>query len=594
MEQTPAYRDIDLRFADFICSRGGGGRELKEAACRLSASVGQGHICLDLLEAFGEEAAPGLVAALRRSGVVGAPGQFRPLILDNLYRLYLYRYWKYESDLASALRAMAQNRPELDLMLLKDGLGRLFDREEGGTDWQLVAAAAALAGRFSVISGGPGTGKTATVVKIIALLLEQSLGRQQRIALAAPTGKAAARLKDSIRSARERLKERTDVAEALPGEVTTIHRLLGVIPGSSRFRHNRDNRLPCEVVIIDEASMVPLPLMARVMEALAPDCRLILLGDRDQLSSVEAGAVLGDICDTGRLHSFSERFSRFAAEVAGQTIERDQLSPALPLLADALVVLQKNYRFGCDSGIGAISRAINDGEGSAALEGLKSGSYPDVSLVAVPDRQDLEGRLKGAVLEGYREYLLEEEPARALRLFDRFRVLCAMRQGSYGVSGINQVIQACLAAEGLIAPGRKWYRGRPVMVMVNDYGLKLFNGDIGITLPDPDKRGQLAVFFPAADGGVRRVSPLRLPEHETVFAMTIHKSQGSEFERLLMIMPPFDSQLLTREILYTGLTRARTAVELWCPDQLFIAMVGRRIARRSGLRQALWGGADEG
>jgi len=513
------------------------------------------------------------------------------LILDNACRLYLYRYWKYEAGLAAALRAMADDRPQLDIAILKSGLERLFDREEGGgIDWQRVAAAAALAGRFCVISGGPGTGKTSTVVKIIALLLEQPGGEGVRIALAAPTGKAAARLKDSILSARERLGERTGVAGSLPGEVTTIHRLLGVIPGSGRFRHDKDNRLPCDVVIIDEASMVPLPLMARVVEALPSHGRLILLGDRDQLSSVEAGAVLGDICDSEMLPVFSEPFARFVSDVAGQPISGVRDSPPAPLLADSVVVLQRSYRFGADSGIAAVSGAINSGGGNDALERLKSGRYGDVSLTSVPDRHGLEDRLRGIVLEGYRDYLLSEDPAEALRLFDRFRVLCAMRQGVFGVDGINRVVERCLALEGLIAPRRKWYRGRPVMVTSNDYGLKLFNGDVGIALPDPENREQLAVFFPAADGGVRRVSPLRLPEHETVFAMTIHKSQGSEFDRLLMVMPPFDSQLLTREIFYTGLTRARSSAELWCADELVIAMAGRRIARRSGLRQALWGG----
>lgn len=593
MEPMLPLRDIDMQFADFLCRLAGGSDardvpELWNAAGRLSAAVGQGNICLDLEESFGAEAGA-LAATLRASHLVGAAGDYRPLILDLQGRLYLYRYWKYERDLAEAVRAMAADRPALDEAVLRDGLTRLFGvYDQSDLDWQRTAAAMAVRSRFSVISGGPGTGKTSTVVKIMALLLEQPGGAGQRIALAAPTGKAAARLKESIISARERLRGQTALAEGLPDDVSTIHRLLGVVPASSRFRHSGDNHLPFEVVIIDEASMVPLPLMAKLVEALAPQARLILLGDRDQLSSVEAGAVLGDLCNTGTVHTFSEEFSRFVVEVTGVAIAREQLSSRIPLLADAIVVLQRNYRFGQQSGIAALSRAINAGEGREALDRLKAGQYPDVTLAALPASHDLRKQLEGVVVAGYRDYLQQSDPAAALRDFDRFRVLCAMRQGSHGVTGINQVIEAGLAAKGLIAPHKRWYRGRPVMVTRNDYNLKLFNGDIGIALPDPDDREQLAVFFLSPEGGVRKFSPFRLPEHETVYAMTVHKSQGSEFERILMVLPPFDNQLLTREILYTGLTRARKSAQLWCPDEIFISTVNRRIVRRSGLRQALW------
>lgn len=589
MEQCLPLRDIDQQFAAFICRLAGSDSEtLGAVAAQLSAAVGQGDICLDLVELFAADAAA-CIELLRTFTVVGAPGEYRPLVLDEGGRLYLHRYWQYESSLVAAIRGMVAHRPAVDVSVLTAGLARLFPGREEETDWQQVAAATAVRSRFAVISGGPGTGKTSTVVKIIALLLEQPGSEKLRIALAAPTGKAAARLKESLHASRSSLQLDEGLAAAFPEEVATIHRILGVLPGSGRFRHDSGNLLPFEVVVIDEASMVPLPLLSKVVSALAPGARLILLGDRDQLSSVEAGAVLGDICATGEQHAFSPEFASFAAAVTGRALAPAEVAAAAPLLADGVVMLQKNYRFDSDSGIGALSRAINAGAGAAALAALRRGVYADVCLQPVAAPRELELRLIQPVVAGFRAYLAAADPDTALTLFDRFRVLCALRQGSYGAVGINRTIENCLAASGLIAPRKEWYPGRPVMITVNDYSRRLFNGDIGITLSDPDNGGQLAVWFRTADGGVRKMSPCRLPPHETVYAMTVHKSQGSEFERLLLIIPPFDSQLLTREILYTGLTRARKALEVWCNEEIFVAAVARQISRRSGLRQALWG-----
>lgn len=589
MEQPLPLREIDQYFADFLSRLAAdSSEELRRVAACLSAAVGRGDICLDLGDAFGAEA-PALTAALHSSPLVGLPGARRPLVLTVDGQLYLYRYWRYESELATALTALAAGRPPLDMPALQTALARLFTAPAGETDWQKLAAAAAVRSRFAVISGGPGTGKTSTVVKIIALLLAQPGGENCRIALAAPTGKAAARLKEALHAARLSLWADESLPGIFPEDVATIHRLLGVIPGSCRFRHDSGNPLPWDVVIIDEASMVPLPLLAKVVAALTPQTRLILLGDRDQLSSVEAGAVLGDICAAGEEHAFSAAFADFAVAATGAAVAPELVTVSAPRLADNIIVLRKNYRFGAGSGIGALSADINAGAGPAALDRLIAEGYPEVRLRGVPVPGGLEAQLADLVVAGYRDYLQAQEPATALELFDRFRVLCALRQGSYGVDGINPAIERCLSAAGLISPRREWYHGRPVMIVVNDYGRRLFNGDIGITLADPDNEGRLAVYFRATTGGIRKFSPYRLPPHETVYAMTVHKSQGSELERLLLIMPVFDSQLLTREILYTGITRAKKAVELWCTAEIFLATVARRISRRSGLRRALWG-----
>ena len=594
MREDLQIRAIDTVFADFLCSREGGNTDfLRKAATIASSSVGQGHICVDLADLYDSGEVAAVADRLRSSKMVGQPGEYRPLVLDDANRLYLHRYWKYESDLATALISMASDAPQVDTELLKDGLSRLFPKTAESLDWQRIATAAAIRSRFCVISGGPGTGKTTTVVKIIALLLEQAKGSRMRIGLAAPTGKAAARLKESIYKAGKELENSTTVAGSIPADVATIQRLLGVIPDSCRFRHNADNPLPFEAIVVDEASMVPLGLMAKLVAALAPGTRLILLGDRDQLASVEAGAVLGDICNTGHGFGFSVAFQTFIAEVTGCTIPGNFVGTDLPVLADSVVVLQKNYRFGEGSGIGLVSTAINNDNAASVLEGMKDGTtggtMGGVALIETPPRDSLQKKLAASVVAGFSDYLRHDSPDEVLRAFDRYRVLCALRQGLYGVEGINSLIETCLADEGIIKPDKQWYHGRPVMVMINDYSLKLFNGDVGIALNDPESEIGLSVYFPSINGVARKISPYRLPSHETVFAMTVHKCQGSEFERVLLILPPFSNQILTREIIYTGLTRARSAVELWCTDDIFTSSCEKRIQRRSGLRQALWG-----
>ncbi|GFO55652.1 RecBCD enzyme subunit RecD [Geomonas sp. Red276] len=590
----------DRHFADFLQRQGGISSPLFSLASSLvSNAVVGGNVCLDLADIAGTtievDAAPvslppleEIKAALLKNPCVTDAGDFRPLVLDD-DRLYLYRYWRYERDLVRVLLHRAAPTPgELDLPLLRAGVERLFGpAQTGETDWQKVAALAALWKPLTVVSGGPGTGKTSTVIKILALLLEQAKGGHLRIALTAPTGKAAARLKDSIRGMKERLDCSAEMRKLIPEDVTTIHRLLGVRGGSLRFRHDADNPLPHDVVIVDEASMVAMPLMARLAIALRPATRLILLGDRDQLASVEAGAVLGDICGGGRTEPFSEGFSSFVREVSGEELPVSPADGNIPL-ADSLVVLKRNYRFGADSGIGAAARAVNGGEGMRALEILTGGSSAQVGWQDMPAPERLKKALAAKVEEGYAPYLAATTPEEALRLFDRFRVLCTLRRGPVGVAGVNEIVEEILAERGLIDRSVRWYRGRPVMITVNDYNLKLFNGDIGIALPDPDSDGSPRVYFPAPDGGVRKVSPARLPEHETVFAMTVHKSQGSEFESVLMLLPGHESETLTRELIYTGITRARSEVAIWGEKEVFLEGVSRRVERMSGLRKALW------
>jgi exodeoxyribonuclease V alpha subunit len=593
----------DIHFAEFIQREAGETPAwFSTMAALASNAVANGNICLNLsdiaekvIQVDGRDRQFPALSEMRDllagMPVVGSPGDFRPLVVDDDGRLYLYRYWKYEQELVRVIQEKSSLPGcDIDETLLGSGIGRLFPPSSGeGVDWQKVAALGALWKRFFVISGGPGTGKTSTVVKILALLLEQAQGATVHIALAAPTGKSAARLKESIRLMKESLDCSPEVKSRIPEEVTTIHRLLGVRSGSVRFRYSAENQLPYDIVIVDEASMVALPLMAKLATALKPQARFILLGDKDQLSSVEAGAALGDICGGGRPELFSASFQSFVTRVAGERLPSTAVASCAGFPGDALAVLKRNYRFGTESGIGGGARAINSGDAESALRLLNDELHQDIRWQEAPSTEQLKKALTERIVSGYSSYLAAATAEEALLLFDGFRVLTALRQGPYGVAGVNGLIEEILAEKGLIERQTRWYPGQPVMITVNDYNLKLFNGDIGIVFPDPEANGSPKVFFPSLEGGVRKVSPLRLPEHETVYAMTIHKSQGSEFNRILLLLPEQESELLTRELIYTGLTRAKNAVEIWGDEGVFRAAVSRRVERTSGLRKALWG-----
>ena len=596
---------LDVHFGRFMTELDGGDDpDLSLAAALVSHFRGQGHICLDLATVEGKPLltiadagismrCPGLGAwrkKLEKSPVVGHPGDYKPLILDERSRLYLYRYWEYQEELASLLiKRIRDCKQDLDSRLLKEGLDRLFPPvDNNGIDWQRVAAFTALTRPFCVISGGPGTGKTTTVVKIIALILEQAGIERTRIALAAPTGKAASRLQDAINSGKSGLDCEDRIKDAVPQEASTLHRLLGSIPGSPYFRYNAENILPVDVVIVDEASMVDLALMSKLVQALPLRARLILLGDKDQLASVEAGAVLGDICGSGNPHGFSKGFCRVIREVAGceRVPESDEFGGNG--ICDSIIQLKKSYRFGSDSGIGEAGRAVNAGDINTSLKFMKDNTHHDMEWRVLPRPDNLPKAIRETIINGFKAYLKAGDPLSALRLFDRFRILCALREGPYGVTALNLLTERILKNAGFVGPDKTWYPGRPVLITRNDYNLKLFNGDVGIVLPDPEADHDLRAFFPGADGTLRRLHPLRLPEHETVYAMTVHKSQGSEFEHVLFLLPDRDCPILTRELIYTGITRAKKGIEIWGNEDVFRAAVSRRIARTSGLRDALW------
>ena len=557
--------------------------------CRMT---GAGHTCVNLaawagkpLPGSANENAPALAPwceALWQSGIVGRPGEVHPFILDETGRFYLYRYWAYEHALASDLLARIGDPPAVDLPTLRQELDRFFPAGPGSEpNRQRTAAAVAALQRFSLISGGPGTGKTSTIVRILGLLLRLDEARPGRIGLAAPTGKAAARMQDAIRASRATLPLDESLRDAIPVEAATLHRLLGFKPGSVQFRHDRDNPLPVDVMVVDEASMVDLALMAKLVRAVPRKARLILLGDKDQLASVEAGAVLGDVC--GGPSGFSPAFREILLQGAGDP----GLQPGAPNgrgIQNCIVELDHSYRFGEASGIGRLARLINRGAGRDARTFLEQGASADVIWRNVASPLDLARRL--AAETDFRPLLTAGTPEAALDALDRFRVLAAHRTGPFGVQFLNGRVEDALAARGLIRSAFPWYPGRPVLITANDYNLRLFNGDLGVGLSDPE--GNYRVFF-RGEQGVRCFPPARLPQHETAFVMTVHRSQGSEAEEVLLILPSEASQVLTRELLYTAITRARRRVQVWGTGPVVEAAVSRRLTRSSGLRDALWG-----
>jgi len=613
VKQEPLYRLydsgilslLDIHFASFMSRLTGGNiPELSLAAALVSSYTRQGHVCLDLSSVERKEllkgengidpvACPELnnwCKQLRETAVVGNPGEYKPLILDDHSRLYLFRYWEYQKKLANSIQRRVSNTiATSDIGHLKEELIRLFPFNEAEEiNWQRVAAFTALTKQFCVISGGPGTGKTSIVATILALLLKQTESKRPRIALIAPTGKAAAKLQEAIRSIKTKLSCPDNIKEEIPEEASTIHRLLGTIPDSPYFRHNAKNTLPVDIVVVDEASMVDLALMSKLIQALPLQARIILLGDKDQLASVEAGAVLGDICDTGTEHSFSQGFCKDYKEVTGYTIHTQQNRAPESDIRDCIIQLEKNYRFGSDSGIGAVSYAVNTGDGDRAIKLMKSGVYGDITWKNLPQLKDLTQVIKATIMQGYGDYLRASDPFKVFQVFERFRILCALRGGPFGVAALNILVEQILREERLINPDRRWYPGRPVLITKNDYNLRLFNGDMGIVLSDPSVNNELRVFFPATDGTFKKLHPFRLPEHETVYAMTVHKSQGSEFDKVLLLLPDRESPVLTRELIYTSITRAKKSVEIWGNENVFRTAVSRYIERTSGLRDALW------
>ena len=640
-------RALDRSFATFILEQDPQAQaSVLLAAAMTSHQLGRGHSCLDLVATL---QAPDFVLSLPPEGEEGGqlPSQWllgldvaqwrralclstmvedrdepqrfpeRPLVLTG-QRLYLRRYWNYERSIAKALSA----RLSVDAVTpekLSSRLDALFPdtfevNGERRSDWQKIACALAARGNFSVITGGPGTGKTTSVVRLLGLLQTPAVEERKplRIRLAAPTGKAAARLSESIGKAVRELPVSVPVREAIPTDVSTLHRLLGSRPDSRNFIHHRDKPLELDVLVVDEASMIDLEMMACLLDALPRQARLILLGDKDQLASVDAGSVLGDLCRNAEAGGYSEQTVAWLEAHSGESVSAPGLQTAIGAgdpLAQQTVMLRYSRRFDAQQGIGRLAKLVNE-KNAAEARRLLDQQLPQLFNLKLRGEHDaalteliINGKGDAPGYRHYLEQLRDQRPAKdtpwdsalwagwagkVLGAFDEFRLLCALRRGPWGVEGLNQRVAAELCRCELLSGDQGWYEGRPVLVTRNDYSLSLMNGDIGIALwvPGPAAERVLRVAFPRNDGsgGVRFVMPSRLVEVETVFAMTVHKSQGSEFNHTALVLPDALNPVLTKELLYTAITRAKQWFSLVeARPGVFEGAVSRNVQRTSGL-----------
>lgn len=536
-EALPFSR-LDTAFARFLEDRAtlndAQKKAFKDIVLLLSYQHNRGHSCIVLDE---DKQALVLASGLAVSASDAATTVL-PLVLEN-NRLYLQRYWDYEHRLASATLAIALHPHRVEQL---DDLLDIYFPPTEGKDWQREAARIAVQHSFSIITGGPGTGKTTTVVKILAVL--QELAQEPLlIALAAPTGKAAMRLQESIGSNKSALPCSDTIKNTIPETVTTLHRLLGAKPDSPYFRHDVNHPLIHDLVVVDEASMVDLALMSKLMDALKPNARLILLGDKDQLASVESGAVLADLTQALSTHT---------------------------------VELKTAHRF--DDNIKQLANAVNEQNAGAAWQFLNSGNEHTLLL-----QDDLIAYI-AAQQTAYLKLIQQgADFTDVYQAFNRFQVLCSNREGKNSVADINSRVEHKLAQNGRIQIAGLWYSGRPVLVTQNNPALHLYNGDIGLCLPDKHQGGKLMVFFQRPDRSVKSYLPSRIAQCETVFAMTIHKSQGSEFEEVLIVLPDMINPVLTKELLYTAITRAKKTVKLVANEAVFMAAIQQKVARVTGL-----------
>lgn len=550
----------------------------------LLQAVEAGHVCIRLAPEFTAEW-DGLLQG-RHDGTnnqwpgnewVGKPGSYAPFVLDDSGRFYLARYWHHEERVAALLRARALRLlPQLHAEPLTAALDALF--EKNPDDCQRLAALLAAFKPLTLVSGGPGTGKTTTVVKMLALLQSQQIDNPLRILLAAPTGKAAQRLTESIRNTKEKLPLTAVQKALIPEDAQTLHRLLGAQGDTGRFHHDSRNPLACDLLLIDEASMIDLALMHAVLDALPVEARLVLLGDRNQLASVEAGSVFGDLCAA---QGCSTEL-RAALQPYGVSLSAQAPDSAL---ADCRVELTHSYRFAQGSGIAQLATAARDGKVDEFIATLKA-APADVQWQPVSEVADLRQALQEGYA-GFRHATLTGDARQAFRAFLDFRVLCAHRKGGRGVEGLNALMES--------ARSETWYAGRPVIVRENHYALRLFNGDIGICLATADG---LRVFFESsvsesapsqhANGSqYRALAPGRLPAHEAAWAMTVHQAQGSEFEAVLLVLPDMMTPVLDRPLVYTAVTRAKKQFALHGTASVIAESLVRLPQRESGLVEKL-------
>jgi len=573
--------NVHLQFADYFKDK-----EMLPYFYLLSKKLAEGSVCVDLNQIdwgkLKEEEAVltqfKLISTedLKKNKFVSEDEKVKkPLILAN-NRLYLQRYYQYESLVLQKIKALIENGKENEtaekLSAIKSEVQKLFETNStGNTDWQAVSAISSVLNRFSIITGGPGTGKTTTLAKVLSLRFK--LNPEMKVALAAPTGKAAARMAESLKNAADNFPDlKTEFEQLIP---STLHRLLGYQKNSIYFKHHSENPLPYDLVIVDESSMIDLALFAKLLDAVGKGTHLILLGDKNQLAAVEAGSLFGDLCMTQQeLNLFSREKADFINGFLideSSKINAENISESQHPLFEKVVELQHSFRFSDDGGIGKLSKAIISNQPDEIRSFFENKDEQVLTDTGYADK------IFNDFAANYAEYIQENDIKTALEKLNNQRILCAVREGDKGVYALNRKIEKYLHGKGLISPGSEFYENRPLMVTGNNYELGLFNGDIGIV-----REGR--VWFESADGSLKSVLPAFLENVETVFAMTIHKSQGSEFSRVLTVLPENpDLALLTAELLYTAVTRAKNQIIIQGSEEILLLCAGRRVERSSGI-----------
>jgi len=571
-------RDIDIYFAKNIaesfCVPEG---ELLFALI-FNATEG-GNTCLDTekpeLFEFYETYQKDIDSVLRKeminslidAGVIAeAPSMNAPFIKAG-NSLYMKSFYSDEKSVADFIkeRALRDDQCEIDRLL------KVINSYFSENSMQKAAAANAALNSLSVISGGPGTGKTTTVFSLIALMGDIS-GKPLKTAVCAPTGKAASRLTETITEKRNSVSGDSG-AEHIPEKAVTIHRLLGMTGDSKRPVYDKDNKLPYDILVVDEASMVDVRLMAKLIDGLKSDCRLILMGDKDQLASVQPGAVLGDICLNAPVGDFTKERAELLSNISDSPLRGsgDRFS-------NITIMLDKSYRYKSDEGIGLLAAAAGAGDADTALDVLKKDSTGVVDFIKLDD--SFESVIGTFILDHVKSYTSTDDPANAIELFNRFRILTPHRKTAGGTDHINAVALKTLFKAGINDNTKQFYNGMPVMIVQNDYGLSLFNGETGLILGQGE---ECRAHFADENSKTRMITPARLPDHVPAYSMTVHKSQGSEFDHVLFVLPESDSKILTRELFYTALTRARKHLTIISTEKAVYDCIRRKTERASGL-----------
>ena len=537
---------------------------------------------------------------LKNSKVIGSPEKSKPIVYDGTL-FYLHKFYNYEKIIAEFIKKRIGRNIKISDNIKKE-INSLFPdnfvSEMETVNWQKVAAILALSNDFLVISGGPGTGKTTTAGSILALLLKQNKeqNKELNIKMVAPTGKAADRLNESIKEFKIKKAEEiaVEIINAIPENAQTIHRFLGI--NSHKPAFTKYNKAPVDVLLIDEASMVSLPIFAKTFEVLNDDCKVILLGDKDQLMAVENGNVLNDITSVEELNKFTEKFVDITKNITDNKLALPVADNKNNPIENIAVQLEHSWRFNSNSGIGELSKAVNSATSTTKDDEILSvfDKFEKIEIKNITNEEEITKFIKKICEEQLKDYVNSVNKKNIKEIFEqlaKFRILCAINNGPFGVKEINKTIEQALFPDE--ATG-SFYNGQSIMITKNDYNLKLSNGDVGVIIKD-EENGEFKAYFKKKKDDDKKdndddyiiYNPSSLDEYTTAFAISIHKSQGSEFDKVFIIFPPSENRILTKELLYTGITRAKEECTIIAGDNIFVKAAKRKITRQSGLKSKL-------